>query len=1038
MAAVVMMLAIAACSTKKNTANTRWWHSFNARYNTYYNGSLAFIDASEEKENGNKDNFTEMIPFYMVGNKNSRDLGKANFDRAIEKCEKTIKLHSIKRKPQWTKSRRKTAKDIEWLGRREYNPFLWKAWLLMGKSQFQKGAFDEAAATFSYMSRLYATQPAINGIARSWLARSYTELGWLYDAEDVITKMRRDTMHYRAVKDWDYALANYHVAAGQYDKAAEYLKKVIKHERRKKQRARQWYLMGQLQTELGNRELAYMAYRKVIRQNPPYELEFNARIAQTEVMAKGRSKQMIRRLRRMAASDNNKDYLDQVYYAIGNIYMTERDTANAIAAYEKGNEKSTRNGIEKGVLLLKLGNIYWTKEKYNDAQRCYGEAIGLLDKDRSDYKELSDRSKVLDELVPYTDAVYLQDSLQVLAKLPEAERNAAIDRVIEALKKKEKEEKRKEQEAEAEKKIQEESAKGNNRTTTSAPTMPVSNKNGLWYFYNPQAVSQGKAAFQRQWGKRDNVDDWQRQNRTVVNLNTQEAAEDSTETEDVTTDGLRGGDEEMAAADTTATDSVPSDPHTREYYLAQIPFTDEQKAESDNIIKDGLFHSGVIFKDKLDNLPLSEKALKRLTEQYDDYEKSDEAWYHLFLLYSRMGRHDIAANCLARLQTNYPESDWTVLLSDPHFAENSRFGVHIEDSLYAATYDAFKADRYGEVEANTKLSAERFPLGANRPKFIFIDGLGRLNNGDADACIANMKEVVEKYPDSEVTEMAGMIIKGVQSGRALYGGKFDIGDIWSRRGVSLDNDTTATDTLSMERNTGFIFMLAYQADSINANQLLFEMARYNFSNFLVRNFDITVDRDNGISRMMVSGFLNYDEALQYAHQLYSDKAMAERLKGCRRIIISEENLKLLGTRYSYVEYERFFEQSFAPLQITDEQLLTIPEGLEQREEGDTDYPGGDGGKTDNGNSNMPQTEDNEFDDLGLPPAPTQPTQPATSGSNDIDDDLGLPPVSSKTTQPATNNNDIDDDLGLPPVETNNNTNNEPPAGGFDFDEDFYR
>ena len=67
-----------------------------------------------EKENGNKDNFTEMLPLYTVSNKQSRELGKANFDRAIEKCQKTIKLHSIKRLPEWTKNRRKTEKDIEW------------------------------------------------------------------------------------------------------------------------------------------------------------------------------------------------------------------------------------------------------------------------------------------------------------------------------------------------------------------------------------------------------------------------------------------------------------------------------------------------------------------------------------------------------------------------------------------------------------------------------------------------------------------------------------------------------------------------------------------------------------------------------------------------------------------------------------------------------------------------------------------------------------------------------------------------------------
>lgn len=937
MVVAATLVVVAGCSTQKNTSRTRWWHSFNARYNTYYNGSQAFIDGSEEKESGNKDNFTEMIPLYAVGNKASRDLGKGNFDRAIEKMEKTIKQHSIKRRPEWTKNRRKTAKDIEWLNRREYNPFLWKAWLLLGKSQFQKGEFDEAAATFSYMSRLYATQPAINGIARSWLSRSYTELGWLYDSEDVITKMRRDTIHYRAVKDWDYAYADYYVRNRQYAEAVPYLRKVIKHERRRKQRAREWYLMGQIQTELGNKQLAYKAYKRVVRQNPPYEVEFNARIAMTEVMASGRTKQMVRKLKRMAASDKNKDYLDQVYYAIGNIYLTVNDTTNAISAYEQGNKKATRSGIEKGVLLLKLGNLYWDKEKYSDAKRCYGEAIGLLDKERPDYKELDSRSKVLDELVPYTDAVYLQDSLQVLATLPEAERNAAIDRVIEALKQKEKEEKRAQQEAEAEQQLQQQGAVGNRQANNQTTT--TTNKQGTWYFYNPMAVNQGKTAFQQQWGKRDNVDDWQRNNRTVVNLAQTDNDNGEANADTISTDSTSSpnGGGRVGAEGTPASDDPATDPHKREYYLAQIPFTDEQKAASDNIIKDGLFNSGVIFKDKLDNLKLGEKSLTRLTTQYSDYEKNDEAWYHLFLLYSRMGDTTKADYCLTKLKSDYPESQWTTLLSDPYFAENARFGVHLEDSLYAATYDAFKADRFGEVTANTKISAERFPLGANRSKFIFIDGLSQLNRGDAQACVASMKEVVEKYPDSEVSPMAGMIIKGVQAGRGLHGGKFDLGDVWSRRGVTLaDNDSTAADTLSVERNTGYLFILAFQPDSVDANQLLYDMAKYNFTNFMVRNFDIATDYDNGISRMLISGFLNYDEALQYARQLYSDQTMAQRLHGCRRIIISEDNLKLLGTKYSYTEYEKFFDDALAPIKISDEQLLTIPESVEQQPDPDAE------------------------------------------------------------------------------------------------------
>ena len=923
---VLFSLVLSGCSTKKNTASTRWWHSFNARYNTYFNGNQAFIDGNLEKEKGNKDNYTEIIPLYMVGNKQSREIGKGQYDRAIEKSEKAIRRHSIKAKPEWNSSKRKTAKDREWLGRREYNPFLWRAWMLLGKSQFQKGAFDEAAATFTYMSRLYHTQPMQSGLAKAWLAKSYTELGWMYDAEDVIRNMSRDSMDFRAVKDWDYTYANYYIHSGDYQKAIPYLRKAISHERRKVQRAREWFLMGQIQNQLGNKDEAYKAYRKVVACNPPYELEFNARIAQTEVMADRNGRQMISKLKRMAVNDNNAEYLDQVYYAIGNIYMLQKDTAQAIAAYEKGNQKSVRNGIEKGVLLLTLGNIYWQMEKFNDAQRCYGEAIGLLDKDRKDYDELAYRSKVLDELVPFTDAIHLQDSLLELSTMPEEERLKAIDRVIDALKKKEKEERDARLLAEAEQMEQEQQRTGNQLSpgNQAAPTI-TQRGNGEWYFYNPMAVNQGKIAFQRQWGKRENKDNWQRINQTVVAMSEQQEEETPEGTEN---QEANDSIDIATPKEDTPQDSLSADPHEREYYLAQIPFTDEQKAVCHDIIKDGLFHAGVIFKDKLDNLTLSEKHLVRLTDNYTDYEYLDEALYHLYLLYARQDRMDKANACLNRMKRDFPESEWTTLLADPFYKENARFGEHIEDSLYAAAYEAFKTDRYDIVKGNARVSADRFPLGENRAKFLFIEGLSMLNEGDGDGCIERLKTVVEKYPNSEVSELAGMIVKGVQDGRRLHGGKFDIGDIWSRRDITLGSDSTAVIELSAERNENFMFILAYEPDSINENQLLFEMARYNFTNFLVRNFDIVRDEDNGLHRMRISGFLNYDEVLQYARQLFADKAMAAFLKPCHHLIISENNLALIGTRFSYDEYMQFYEDTFIPMKISQEKLLTEPEHID--------------------------------------------------------------------------------------------------------------
>ena len=905
---VAVAVAIVSCSTQKNTAGSRFWHSFNARYNTYYNGQVAFTEGNLEKEKNNKDNYTELIPLYPVGNKNSRDIGKSNYQRTVEKMEKAIQRHSIKEKGK------------------EKNPFLWRAWLLMGKAEFQMGQFEEAAATFSYMARLYQGEPLMSGLARAWLAKCYTELGWRYDAEDVIRNMSRDSMDFRAVKDWDYTYANYYIREADYQKAIPYLRKAIKHERRKVQRAREWFLMGQIENLLGHQQEAYNAFKRVVRLSPPYELEFNARIAQTEVMAKNNGKQMISKLKRMARDDNNAEYLDQVYYAIGNIYLAQGDTLEAINAYETGNKKATRSGIEKGVLLLTLGNIYWEREKFADAQRCYGEAIGLLDKERKDYQELSQRSKILDELVPYTEGIHLQDSLLALSVMPEAERNKAIDRVIDALKKKEKEERDAKLEAEANTQQAQNAVSNPLRqpSTTQHPTPTTQATGGAWYFYNPTAVSQGKTAFQREWGKRENVDNWRRSNQTVIRM---PGAEDET-TDSIASDDLAVGDSIATDSIAAPLDSAALDPHKREYYLAQIPFSDEQKAASHEIIKDGLFHGGIILKDKMERLPLSERYLRRLTNDYPDYEHNDEAWYHLWLLYSRLGQLSKAAECLAHMQENHAESEWTLLLSDPLYAENARFGEQIEDSLYGATYDAFKADQHDVIRQNAALSATRFPQGANRDKFMFINGLSLLNEGDGDGCMEQLKEVVEKYPESEVSKLAGMIIKGVQDGRRLHGGKFDIGDVWSLRDVELSGDSTIADTLSTERDDHYLFMLVYNPDSVNQNQMLFELARYNFTNFLVRNFEIQIDQDRELNRMMVSGFQSYDEALQYARMLYDNEPLRNHLAGTMRLIISEKNLPSLGTRLSYDDYQLFYERELAPMEVSKENLLLNPENID--------------------------------------------------------------------------------------------------------------
>ena len=155
--ALCVFVLLASCSTKENTMSSRFYHAFTSRYNIYFNGKTSFDESMKSLQDGHKDNYTEQLLMYPVsGLSKEKQTTGGSFDRAIEKSNKAIKLHSIQtkplKKPGWRNDpKQKALQEME-----EYNPFLKKCWLLLGESQFYNADFLQASATFSYIARHYA------------------------------------------------------------------------------------------------------------------------------------------------------------------------------------------------------------------------------------------------------------------------------------------------------------------------------------------------------------------------------------------------------------------------------------------------------------------------------------------------------------------------------------------------------------------------------------------------------------------------------------------------------------------------------------------------------------------------------------------------------------------------------------------------------------------------------------------------------------------------------------------------------------------
>ena len=954
-ALLILVVLLVGCSTKENTASTRFWQSFTTKYNTYYNGHEAYKEGLQSKENTNKDNYTKLLPVFLVGNEASRNAGSGQFDVTIEKCEKAIRTHSIKRKPVLNANKTRSPEMKAYLKRKEFNPFLKNAWLLMGKAQFQKGEFLEAASTFSYITRLYAAEPIVANEARLWMARCYAQLDWFYDAEDALNRLHRDSIPGRLQREVETTQADLLLRQARYAEALPRLRLAAKREPRRLLKARLYYLLGQLCRQQGRNDEAYKALGRCISLSPPYELAFNARILQTEVVAfqavpvgqsdslrntadrlpaistRAASEGMIRRLRSMARADKNKDYLDQVYYAMGNIYLARRDTTAAITAYERGRTKATKAGPEKGLLLLRLGELYWVRQRFDLAQGCYTEALALIDKKGADYELTEKRTKVLDKLVPHTSAIQLQDSLQALAVAPESERNAAIDRVITALKKKEAAERREQAEAER----QQNGGADIVTETTPQPGQRRSTQDRGFYFYNPMLVAQGKQDFARQWGRRKNEDYWRRSQRgpgASIGANGE---------------GNLNADSLSRAADSLAADmddqklKPEDDPHNRAYYLKQLPFTEEAKEASNLILQNALFNAGVIEKDDLTDFPLAARTLQRLVRNYPKFDRLHDAYYQLYLLYMRWQKPLEAEQYKRLLIETFPDSAMSKRLQDPNYLHDAQFAVQMEDSLYAATYNAYRKGDFATVGANFERSTQKYLDGANRDKFLFVHALTRLNRGEYKPAEDALSTLVKQYPKSELQPMAAEIVKGLQTGRKVGSGGMDFGGLWALRNVQGDSLSATKNgkapTFNGNRRANFLFFVAYVRDSLDDNRLLFDLAQFNFSNFYVRNFDISKQNmalyagelynlkgknaEKERSRVLnvvtfsVSGFRSFDEAHRYAQSVFKSPALAEQLRRAHVYLISDENLALIPRVFSFVDYQKFYDKAFAPLKL---------------------------------------------------------------------------------------------------------------------------
>jgi hypothetical protein len=108
-------------------------------------------------------------------------------------------------------------------------------------------------------------------------------------------------------------------------------------------------------------------------------------------------------------------------------------------------------------------------------------------------------------------------------------------------------------------------------------------------------------------------------------------------------------------------------------------------------------------------------------------------------------------------------------------------------------------------------------------------------------------------------------------------------------------------------------------DSIK-NQVLYNIGVFNFTRFLLKDFDLQVRAlSDSLHAVAVSGLVSLDEAVWYQNNLLSDAQFKQALQGVsyKAFVISTENFRAIFDKESVLKYLEFYRENQLKLEESD-------------------------------------------------------------------------------------------------------------------------
>ncbi|MDE5634404.1 MAG: hypothetical protein K2I51_07040, partial [Muribaculaceae bacterium] len=313
---------------------------------------------------------------------------------------------------------------------------------------------------------------------------------------------------------------------------------------------------------------------------------------------------------------------------------------------------------------------------------------------------------------------------------------------------------------------------------------------------------------------------------------------------------------------------------------------------------------GVILKDKMEDFPASEQEFEELLRRYPDNIYRLDAYYNMYLMYMRAGNRAKAEKYRQLILTDFPESGYGIAMQDPDYIEQLRRMQQVENQYYDQALEAYLDNRNSDVHAIYATVARDYPLTKLMPRFMFLEALTYVSDRKPDEFNATLREMLERYPDTDLAPYASSYLKGMAQGRELQQGLGNMrGMLWD---IKLGTDSVSPSGEPVEFTINpreeQLLVLLFPTDVISQNALLYNIARHNFTSFMVKDFDLEQMNFGRLGLLIIKGFDNIDEINHYLKVLNESSRL--RLPAeVRPVVISKANFdKMLQSGRSFDDY----------------------------------------------------------------------------------------------------------------------------------------